>query len=334
MQNKSATTYLAQRKALLAEPALPALYQQAAPELPETLGEGLAQMALLYGVPFNNLVAHPALLPTESIRFFYVDKNWLDSLIDGAFSIGTQTSTDTAYYQAMQPVVQRSVNRAVLQIRPQLRGETVDSTALAATPIGTMTGFLLRSQVVSGWPGLETKAYTGTEGNLTEMDALRLERLAPDVLLALFPDVPTEIHLSEPPEGIGFGTDDDGQVSLRNLSSTAQGYVVGQQIKESGTPVFLTPTFRDPTTRVLDVAATQAALQTKLGPTYLDASGTLGPAGFGVQMIKAAETQVFKPNAPPAPAQADPSATLAEATRTLYDAPAIHNALFGKARPF
>ena len=50
-----------------------------------------ANLAMLEGVPFNYLVPDERMLPPESIRFFHVDQDWIDALIDGAFSIGRAT---------------------------------------------------------------------------------------------------------------------------------------------------------------------------------------------------------------------------------------------------
>lgn len=46
-----------------------------------TLMEFLVRLAMFYPVPYEYLVAHERLLPRESMRFFYVDNNWLDALI-------------------------------------------------------------------------------------------------------------------------------------------------------------------------------------------------------------------------------------------------------------
>ena len=48
----------------------------------------LAKLYLLYGVPFNTLVPDHRMLPMESVRFFYIDENWLTALLNGALSIG------------------------------------------------------------------------------------------------------------------------------------------------------------------------------------------------------------------------------------------------------
>ena len=49
-------------------------------------------LRLLEQVPFCYLVPDSLLLPPESIRFFYVDRNWTDALIQGALSVGTVNS--------------------------------------------------------------------------------------------------------------------------------------------------------------------------------------------------------------------------------------------------
>ena len=52
----------------------------------------LTRLRLLEAVPFQYLVPTEDMLPTETIRFFHIDRNWVDALIDGAISV-TLTST-------------------------------------------------------------------------------------------------------------------------------------------------------------------------------------------------------------------------------------------------
>ena len=52
----------------------------------------LTRLRLLEAVPFQYLVPAEEMLPTETIRFFHIDRNWVDALIDGAMSV-TLTST-------------------------------------------------------------------------------------------------------------------------------------------------------------------------------------------------------------------------------------------------
>ena len=47
----------------------------------------LTRLRLLEAVPFQYLVPAEEMLPTETIRFFHIDRNWVDALIDGAMSV-------------------------------------------------------------------------------------------------------------------------------------------------------------------------------------------------------------------------------------------------------
>jgi hypothetical protein len=159
---------------------------------------------------------------------------------------------------------------------------------------------LLRSALVAGWPGLEVKPWADTAGQ-TPVNMLRMERLAPDVLLCLFDAVPLRVDLCEPSEGLQFGVVDGPQeqpvVYLRGLG--AGGYNSGQQIpNQPGVPWVL----RDSTTNVLNVASMQSALQSalqNLSPPALPASTStdpnpLSPASFAVEMVKAPEIMTYE----------------------------------------
>ena len=52
----------------------------------------MAQLYLLISVPFENLVPNAGLLPPETIGFLYLDTNWLAALVEGALSIGIESS--------------------------------------------------------------------------------------------------------------------------------------------------------------------------------------------------------------------------------------------------
>src|SRR5690606_23541144 len=80
---------------------------------------------------------------------------------------------------------------------------------------GPITGFLLRSAAVSGWPGLHVRAFDVDpdegdkarfdEGDPRRIRLLRLERLAPAVLLCRFDGDPTVVHLEARRHGIKLG---------------------------------------------------------------------------------------------------------------------------------
>ena len=178
--------------------------------VPGELRRFLARLRLLHGVPFSYLVPDAELLPLESIRFFHVDRRWTDALVQGALSVGTTTTADRAQLESVYPYVRDDVDLAERTIREPHGEERLDG------PGGTITGFLLRSRRVSGWPGLHIRAYrrdvieddeltTEAESHPDRMKLLRVERLAPAVLLVLVDGVPAVIHIEEPRQGIQFG---------------------------------------------------------------------------------------------------------------------------------
>ncbi|HET9443363.1 MAG TPA: hypothetical protein VFO65_08560 [Acidimicrobiales bacterium] len=177
----------------------------------------LARLRLLEGVPFNYLVPDAAMLPLETIRFFYVDRNWLDALVQGALSVGTVNSADRAKLAGLHAVVRKEVDVAERLVRMKdADAPAVDAQGRPLGVAGPMTGFLMRSRIVSGWPGLHVRAYsTDTredDQTIPDMDTspdrvrlLRMERLAPAVLLVLFDGVPAVVHVEEPRSGVQFG---------------------------------------------------------------------------------------------------------------------------------
>ncbi|WP_123025999.1 hypothetical protein [Mycolicibacterium stellerae] len=176
--------------------------------VPGAIRRALAELRLLHSVPFNYLVADASLLPRESVRFFYIDRNWTDALIAGVLSIGTFTTAERAQLEALREVIRDEVDEAERTIRMPK-----DEARLSAAG-GAVSGFLLRSKLVSGWPGLHVRGYAvdrqADDDILPESDpdrlkVLRMERLAPAVLLVLFDGVPAVVHVEEPRQGIQFG---------------------------------------------------------------------------------------------------------------------------------
>jgi len=177
---------------------------------PGELRRFLGGLRLLEGVPFSYLIPDARLLPLESIRFFYLDRAWTDAMTQGVLGVGTVTTADRAQLEAMYPTIRDEVDEAErFQRRP-------DGEERLDGPAGTVTGFLLRSKLVSGWPNLHVRAYdrdvvgddaltTAAESDPSRMKVLRMARLAPAVLLVLFDGVPAVVHIEEPRQGIQFG---------------------------------------------------------------------------------------------------------------------------------
>lgn len=188
------------------------VYAEAGKHVPDVLSNWLARLRLLYGVPFHYLVPDSRLLPVESARFFYIDRNFTDRLVDGALSVGKSTTREFSHAQQTHPALRLRVDDEELQLRTQLRQKIPNAPKgiFKAARAADLTGLLLRTRAVSGWPGLEVKAYRGTGGSATQpeqLQLLRMDRLAPDVLLCIFHGVPTRVDVEEPREGIQFGVD-------------------------------------------------------------------------------------------------------------------------------
>lgn len=193
----------------------------------------LKNLSLLEPVPFSYMVPNPAMLPVESIRFFYLDPNWTQALIAGAMSIAIQNSKDAALYKAMLPTF-------------------ISSNG------GEMSGMLIRSQLVSGWPKLVISPTLGG----APMNMVRNDCPATNVRLVLFDGIPDTVTLGEPYQGLLFGVEDFG-VAPRCVTSSAMTGAIISNARH------VQPLYRTPATGslggVLDIDSTAPLLQQAAG---------------------------------------------------------------------
>jgi hypothetical protein len=168
---------------------------------PDAVVDWLARLRLMMGVPFAYLVPDERLLPLESVRFFYVNRNWTDAAVDGALSVGAVGTRDRAHLHSLHAELREALDRAERRVWSRDTGTAADDGAAEV-----MTGLLLRSRAVAGWPGLHVRATR--DGDAVQL--LRMERLAPAVLLALFDGIPDHVEIEEPRAGIQFGVDPPG----------------------------------------------------------------------------------------------------------------------------
>jgi hypothetical protein len=262
--------------AAITDPGTLARAQIAVPVPPELSG-WLHALALLTTVPLHHLVPDPEAVPPESIRFFSVDPNWVTALLDGACSVGRSSSAD-------------------LQLDIALAGPL----RAAAGVTGPLTGFLLRSAVVDGWPGLEVAAQDAHGAVLDRV--LRRERLAPGLLVYLVEGVLASVEIHEPAEGLHFGLDPGlERKQLRHLRASAHA-VPGTLFPGVAAQVH----FRDRGLRVLDVAATADSIGAALPGDELpgdELPGTGEPpsvntAEFALQMVEGAQSVRFTVDGP------------------------------------
>ncbi len=178
--------------------------------LPEDARTWLGRLTLLYGVPFQYLVADEKMLQAESLRFFYVDPLWMEALLDGALSIGRPEDVRLLLNKAVAGTYSDDLIKEARKIRPeQQAGPDASVAELADRPVEgafEFSGFVLRSEVVAGWRGLAVSAYAGSRGRDAgkPLATLRLERLARDILFGLFEGHLRRLEILEPPEGLHF----------------------------------------------------------------------------------------------------------------------------------
>lgn len=240
------------------------------PPLPPSVSGWLAETALLAGVPFDYLVPYDAMLPVESIRFFRLDPAWVNGLLDGALSLARLRPAGSSLGGAQLP-------------------PTLTSWNMTATDV--VTGFLLRSEAVSGWPDLQADAFgaytiqSGPGGapeivGTAPLVSLRAERLAPGVLLCLFQGQVALVEIHQKPEMLHFGFDAGADGPFKELRDPGNG---------STLPTRLSSIPMRGTSRVVDVGALASKLASAL---ELPAAGFTS-AQLALQMIVGVEKVQF-----------------------------------------
>lgn len=163
-------------------------HKAVAPPLPNLMQEWFVKLGRLEQVPFNYLVPDEKLLPQESIQFFSVDPQWVQLLLQGAFAVGDIASSD----------------------------ETIEDSLYKQIPKPKdLSGFLLRSKVVSGWPHLLVNGFDKEppQGSNPPFESgtkpLTQHRytLGKDTLLCLFEGSIKSVEVYLHPETIHFGID-------------------------------------------------------------------------------------------------------------------------------
>jgi len=151
--------------------ALPRAPAKPAKELMDWI-DGLCR---LRGIPHHYLIPDERILPAESVRVFHVDPHWIRALVDGVFSTIRIPTEYAAQY---------------------LNAELVVINALPAMP---MSGFLIRSAAVTGWPGLQTTA-TDTHNKAVPLD--RPIQFSPSIAGYLFRGTLSAVTIRQRPDTV------------------------------------------------------------------------------------------------------------------------------------
>ncbi|KAL7939903.1 hypothetical protein V8C35DRAFT_288030 [Trichoderma chlorosporum] len=135
-------------------------------------------------------------LPPESIRFFAIDRNWTDALIDGALSLANHLErSDDSVRRAMVSAIKRYL----------ATDSPSKDKGLGRKPPVPLYGFLLRSELVTAFPDMVvTTGPVGANGEANKPILIRHELLDSNVMLCLFDRPPKagefeSITLGQPP---------------------------------------------------------------------------------------------------------------------------------------
>jgi hypothetical protein len=261
---------------------------------------------MLVGVPFDYLIPDSRMLPPETIRFFYLDRSWSDRLVDGAINVGKIGTREQAHHQAHHAGVRQSLDtteRLVRQLqvggasnRGLIDFKVARETVRQSGPAGVITGFLLRSAAVRGWPHMDVRAFSevlpvgtdpaGDQARQSQLRTMRLERLSPSVLIALFEGVPQLVWCEEPHHGIQFGVfETENQFFVVRRDS--EGNLI-QGSDEIRVPV------RESNSRVLGIKALRdrfATIRATEEPSMVEQNGS---ANFAVAILNRPWRQRFQ----------------------------------------
>lgn len=268
---------------------------QPVPVLPDSLLDWLAQLTLLYGVPVEYMVADTKMLPVESMRYFFIDRNWIDRLVDGALSVGALSTRELIFNETFYEEIYAQIDARQMVTRDILKNDQSFQAPTAAG--GVISGLLFRSSVVSGWPGLEVEALKSG----STLKILRMDRLSENLLLCLFDGLPDLVRFTEPGEGLHFGIVRESgastfKVYLRGLGfPNTETYPPGEQIMVSGQYLtaagsLLTGAGQEP--GVVDIAGLQQSITAAMPSGALE-GGILTPAGMAIQLVLGAGRQSY-----------------------------------------
>ncbi|MFF3313177.1 hypothetical protein [Streptomyces sp. NPDC002952] len=253
---------LGDARAVLAQPGVAALLTQAAPDTFAKVTAWLDALRRLELLSLSHLVPDPRALPAESIRFAYLDADWVRAAVDGALSIGVGHTLDA----------------------------DLNKLATGGGPV-PKCAVLINSSLVPNWPNTIVTAYKGTE----VVEPMREAVFGTEIRLALFPEVIDRFELAEPPRGLCFGIGDLGTIELREIIGDRIGSPMGEfppppPADDSRFRRFLRPGGRD----VLNVDGTGDALLPALSRAHgLQGDRRISSAQFALQMINAPQAQTF-----------------------------------------
>lgn len=207
------------------------------PDIPYDIRQFLGRMGMLKGVPTEYLLPSPHYLAAGEnsggvIKFFYIDREWMACMLDGALSVGGSEDRSVLLAKAMAGNYVADVYAA--EMKEQLKAQMDYNYApdeyadelkrrLGATGVRmredgrvlpsdaqnkwSYTGFVLRSPLVKGWEGIEITALGRKDSNndVTALEVIRREKVGADILLCICEGTIEQVDIVQPPESFAMG---------------------------------------------------------------------------------------------------------------------------------
>ena len=268
----------------------------------------LAQICLLDGIPFDALVPAAAMLPPESIRFFHVDQNWLDALVDGTLSIANVGTDQHATLELVRQRIRAAAHAATSARRPAKLAAaaapapgpvTASGDAVSLPPPAThWSGLLLRSTVVADFPGLSVKAYPDAAGTQPALTPLRVDNMSSGLLIAIFDGVAQRFEIAKPAHVLHFGVkpvDEIGPPFEIQLRGIHDGDKFGLGVEITGAYAPLHSRVETQGAEVVDVLATVGSIEANLAKALNRSDVKLNSGLLGIELVQATECAVFIP---------------------------------------
>lgn len=173
------------------------------------------------GVPAHYLITDPSHLEQESLRFFHIDSNWVDAMIDGALSLANHMGDDKD-----RVAIKTALNHYI-KSKPEL---------MPHAPQIPTYGFFLRSDLVTMFPDLRVTTLPPQPNPPVRAPLLRHEIVADGVMLGLLDRIPGSkefdgLVFTQPPHQQRFAVARGLQSDSIKVDIRRQ-YTVEQSIRE------------------------------------------------------------------------------------------------------
>jgi hypothetical protein len=163
----------------------------------------------LANMPAHYLISDPSHLPSESLRFFYVDPAWVSAMVDGGLSLANHLDRDD---DRVRDAIKGAINTYL----------TTPMPGLGYVPPVPTYGFFVRSALVTKFPDLivDLKPRSEKPAGDGPPVILRHDVIGQDTLLGLLREYPaspdfTSLLLRQPPHQQYFsGAEDLGATGI------------------------------------------------------------------------------------------------------------------------